>query len=228
VQEAARALGYIGDPRALKPLSKRLNLKKEKNMRKIVIGFLALTWVWFAWGEEPKGDKTDQEIKQAKALIKHLAAEEFGKREAADKALRKLSLVVVPVLQEASVKAREREARLRCKRIIRALVLEKEEDPVVLAKFARGEALAERYREAVPFYAKAARRFREVSKGKEGKEAAKLLSEAKAANRREKRAQTKADVGKARRRMRTGVGMGGGAGMGAVAAPACGSDEDGW
>jgi hypothetical protein len=103
----------------------------------------------------PEGERP----KAAAALLAELAAEDFERREEAEKSLLALGPEVLPQLRECAERTEDPEIRARCRRLIKAMALQTEQDAAILAAYAREEALGQRYAQAEAFYAKAAERY---------------------------------------------------------------------
>lgn len=118
-------------------------------------------------------------IKIAK-LIGALSDEDFATREDAERVLKEAGQPALQPAKDALAATKDAEAKARLERIVRALILTTEKDPDVLAKAAREAALARRFDEAAPLYARAGELYRQAG-GSEADEARRDALNAKGA-----------------------------------------------
>jgi len=131
----------------------------------------------------------DKMLEKAAALISDLDSNEFGTREAAEKALKKMDAKILPLLKKTVAETDSAEVKIRATRVIDVLALTGENDPDALAKLARKKALGKKFGDASKLYAKAAKRYGEEA-DKTSEESAKegLKKKGAKAAEREKRA----------------------------------------
>lgn len=166
---------------------------------------------------EEKKALSEEDGKKAAQLIKDLGAESFEARNNAEKGLIALGAGVLPLAKDAAANSADMEVKTRAARVLKAIALEAETDPVELAKYARAEAEGKRYADAAKFYAKAKTLFQQAA-DKSADEAAKkeLAEKSKKAAQREERAAAMAKTNEGGDNGNVRVMVGGGAGAGVV------------